>query len=608
MKMLRCGRKLTRLSAAAILASFASFSNAQPTSADAVTQDNIDIYVLVDESSSLSQDDIKLEREAVESILRLQDIKKRGIRVGLIPFSSGAGSPRKLERCELVPIDDGNDLVLAECAKKIKRQSNEQGNTDFASAFNSMADRIIQSGESDRFPVIILLTDGIYDPDGDQESTTEEKENLDKALARLKDAKAPIWALGFGSANLAALTLYSEVTKQERGDCNTQSNARLAEKDTLAIQMQVIVGEATCSNVSPPDPIPSRRFIHPLIDTVSVTVITKDNEVPILRGPDNKVLCEGEFREVLSKQFQCRIETDGTKVGVWQVDAGPGANAVWEFSGTVLLKFDSCPNPTKLLISRLDANAIDFASAELWPTIEITINDNSYQQVESDSSEISLTDFGQIPPKGILRATGKKGKVSDGLPIVTIVPDSCDLGTPPPPTTTAPTPTTIPPPTCEELNNCPPPPPPIWPWIVAAIVLGASFFGYRSYRRTLVFPRGTIVSQQSPVNPKAWIDPAGELGPDIGGRRKVSLSVDRNSNRVSINPDGSACDYIISVSGGQVAIESVAPDEVGGDEESAKKRDKSREIRVEPFGLPIRLEPSVVIRIERPDDTSDDGV
>ena len=116
------------------------------------------------------------------------------------------------------------------------------------------------------------------------------------------------------------------------------------------------------------------------------------------------------------------------------------------------------------------------------------------------------------------------------------------------------------------------------------------------------------MSQQSPVNPKAWIDPAGELGPDIGGQKKVSLSVDRKSNRVSVNPDGSAGDYIISISGGQVAIESVAPDEVGGDEESAKKRDKSREIRVEPFREPIRLEPSVMIRIERPDDISEDEV
>ena len=115
------------------------------------------------------------------------------------------------------------------------------------------------------------------------------------------------------------------------------------------------------------------------------------------------------------------------------------------------------------------------------------------------------------------------------------------------------------------------------------------------------------MSQQSPVNPKAWIDPAGELGADIGGRKKVALLVDRNSNRVSVNPDGSACDYIISVSGDRVAIESVAPDEVGGDDESAKKRDKSREIRVEPFGT-IRLEPSVIIRIERPDDTSEDEV
>jgi len=606
--MNQLSRRLSLIPVAAAISSLAFFSSSPLVMADKESSDNIDIYILVDESSSLSQGDIDLERKAVEDSVGLSSILKRNIRVGVIPFSSGVGSPRKLGRCELIAIDDSNSELLKECAKKIKRQFNEQGNTDFASAFNSIADRVKQSADKDRIPVIILLTDGIYDPDGDQESSTTEKDNLNSALDRLKEAKVPIWALGFGLANLEALSLYSEVTRQENGNCNAQSNARLVEKEALAIQMQVIVGEATCSDITPKS-VPSTRFIHPLIDEVSVTYFVKDNIIPTLTAPKNKVPCLDNFREISKNVYQCTVETDGTDVGLWVADAGKGATVVWEIGGTVLLKVDSCPKPTNLLMSRLDGKVIDFKSAQLWPQVEITIDKKFYNVVTADSSEVLLTSgSGQIPVSGILEVSGKKGQNSDGLPIMKIVPSKCDLGTEPPPETTVPptTTTTNPPPTCEELGNCPPL---RWPWLLLAISVMAGAFIFRIWRRSLRFPMGTVVAQQSPANLKAWIDPAGELGSEIGGLTKVALSVDRNSKKVSIDEYGAACDYVISVSGDQIAIESVLLDDEIGDEGSSKKQKKnSKEPRFVPFGLPFVLEPSVIIRIERPDDTSEEDL
>ncbi len=158
-------RFLVALISVAIGATLCSFDVAR---ADAVQKDDIDIYILVDESSSLSFSDIKREQEAVEGIVSLDLLKKRGIRVGVIPFSSGPSSPRRLENCELVPIDDGNDRVLKDCAKYIRRQFNEAGNTDFAAAFKFVANSVASSNDSIRTSSIFLFTDGKYDPDGDE--------------------------------------------------------------------------------------------------------------------------------------------------------------------------------------------------------------------------------------------------------------------------------------------------------------------------------------------------------------------------------------------------------------------------------------------------------
>ena len=228
--------------------------------ADAISSDNIDIYVLVDESSSLSERDIQLEREAVEGIVSLQTIKKRGIRVGIVPFSSGPSSPRRLAGCELLPVDDGNDLVLAECARRIRRQFGEAGNTDFATAFSDVADRVESSGDEGRLPVIVLLTDGIFDPDGDQVTSADELTALDASIARLKDHEISIWGLGFGNANITALESYSLATSKPRGNCDTEANSRIVEKSNLAIQLKVIIGEATCTDVTP-------RSRHPASDS-----------------------------------------------------------------------------------------------------------------------------------------------------------------------------------------------------------------------------------------------------------------------------------------------------------------------------------------------------
>ena len=580
--------------------------------ADAVSGDNIDIYVLVDESSSLSERDIQLEREAVEGIVSLQTIKKRGIRVGIVPFSSGSGSPRGLTGCELIPVDDGNDLVLAECARRIRRQFGEAGNTDFSTAFDFVAEQVRSSEDDSRLPVIVLLTDGIFDPDGDQVTSAEELAQLNASVARLKENKIPIWGLGFGKADLAALEAYSTATKKPQGNCDAEANARIVEKENLAIQLKVIIGEATCGNVTTVDPTPSKRFVHPLIDTVVITVVTRDLTKPTLTSPDGSNLCPTDFVEISPKTFQCIVTEDGSNAGTWTAAAGPGALASWEFFGNVLLDFDQCPSPSSLLISRLDGNPIDFSAAVLWPSLQIAIGTRSLGRVLLQEESASLVkEFGSLPKFGLLNARSSDVAKDDGLPRLNIRPATCDLSLPPPPTTslppttTTPPTTTVPPPPCDVTNTCPPPPPPYWLYVVAVAAAVALAYTFIRWRKSLMFPPGTSILQRSPVNERAWIDPMGEIGSDIGDKKKVAVVVDRVNKKISIDAYGATCDYVISTSGGQLLIEAGA-EEIEGTDEESKSSSSQVPARLEPFGLPIVLEQGIVIRVERPDADSEE--
>jgi len=580
--------------------------------ADAISSDNIDIYVLVDESSSLSERDIQLEREAVEGIVSLQTIKKRGIRVGIVPFSSGPSSPRRLAGCELLPVDDGNDLVLAECARRIRRQFGEAGNTDFATAFSDVADRVESSGDEGRLPVIVLLTDGIFDPDGDQVTSADELTALDASIARLKDHEISIWGLGFGNANITALESYSLATRKPRGNCDTEANSRIVEKSNLAIQLKVIIGEATCTDVTPPEPTPSIRFVHPLIDTVVVTVVARDSTKPTLKGPNGTDLCPATFVEISPRTFQCIVTEDGSNSGRWTAAAGPGASASWEFFGNVLLEFDQCPSPSSLLVSRLDGKPINFAAAVLWPNVELAIGDRSVGRATLQQESVSLaTSFGSLPKVGLLNARSSDVAKRDGLPRLNIRPATCDLALPPPPTTslppttTTPPTTTVPPPPCDVTDTCPTPPPPYWLFATIIFAVAALSYALARWRKSRMFPPGTSILQRSPVNDRAWIDPIGEIGSDIGDQKKVSVVVDRVNKKISVDAYGSACDYVISTAGGQLLIEAGVEESEESDDETKASPSKIP-ARLEPFGLPIVLEQGIVIRVERPDTDSEE--
>ena len=589
-------RFLVALISAAIGATMCSFDVAR---ADAIQKDDIDIYILVDESSSLSFSDIKREQEAVEGIISLDLLKNKGIRVGIIPFSSGPSSPRRLENCELVPIDDGNDRVLKDCAKYIRRQFNEAGNTDFAAAFKFVANIVASSKDLSRTSSIILLTDGNYDPDGDEKSSVAEKESLDTALAVLKESNVSIWSLGFGSANKTKLDEYSDMASpRKNSNCDdVKPNARIVEPEDLIFQLQAIAAEATCTIVDPPTFTPSERFIHPLISTVIIKVNTVDGKEPLLTTEFGGSPCSNAWVNPSDSDlvFQCVVSPEASDSGFWKVTASSGSKASWQLVGDLVIKFDQCPSSTSLSLARADGDKINFAGATLWPVIEFDLIDEAGEVIRllgSKIADVDLVDISEIENKltamdknYILRAAVK---TTDGIPTLNAKPANCPLDTPLPTTTTTSTTTTtttttttIPPPpctpgvdcTCEERGDCPFP----W-WKVILVITGliAAIFGFKFWKKSRIFPEGTVLEQQSPLVANSWINEQ-----DIGGVQKFALIIG-SGDMLSVEAYGGEAQYLLSYEGDQVRIE------IGGGEDG--EGGSENESKLEPLGVSIRLE------------------
>jgi len=581
---------------------------------------NIDIVILVDESGSLSEADVKAEREAVKGIIGLQTLKNRNIKVGVLPFSSGPTSPRLNSECGLKPIDDGGDLILADCAKNIKRKlSKDDSNTDFAAAFSSVSKLFKENDEKNpdevRTHSIILLTDGFYDPDGDKKISAEETMSLNNSFSELRDANVAVWSLGFGSAELETLTSYSENAGIRDAHCDAPPTGRLVDVKNLSLQLMQIVAEATCGVVSGSLPTPSQRFIHPLINTVSITVVTSDGNEPVLTAQDGTKLCSGDWKQqgdaTNSKIFGCVVQEDGSHAGIWTVDASDGSTVVWEYLGTVIAEFDTCPFPSSLSFSRFDGKTIDFSKAKLWPSgvliLEgIPTNNQELGQstpikklnVRFDQKQVEFGDeFDTNLDKSQVRVENNGSSDSDGLPRLNLISNPCLSTSPPLPSTTttvSPTTTTstIPPPPCTIDCPCTKG---FWGChqglrLMLILLLVGSAFGYAFlyWSRSKKFPQGTIVKQESSIKPGLFIEVNNS---DIGGMKRVSL-IRGGASLISVEPYGKHAEYVLSSDGDEIKIE-YNPD--------LDSDDKSQiQVTSYPYGIAFNLKGFATILVEKP--------
>lgn len=516
--------------------------------------DDVDLIILVDESESLSSADLEAEREAVRQIVSLPILASRNIRVGVWPFSSGSESPRVLPECDLGPLDDEGRLRLTElCPPLLVRQTqDDRSNTDFARAISLAVDRLAKSVDSGRSAAIILLTDGRYDPDGNQVTDEGEQLFLDASLVAARENKISIWPIGFGRADQTALAQMAAAGGEFPESCGSQPEATLATSSSLPVQVTKVVAALTCTpEPKEPQPTPSEYFVHPMIDTLSIVVTGTDGLQPEVKNAFGKSECLNEWRQVAG-QWSCLIRLDGSTAGNWKVQASPGSLALWQVSGEIAIDVEDCDSRPKVVVSRADGRPInwdvDFPADEVdWPWAEVVPENAGVGSGTRTETRLSAPEFdAPVSSEDSFRVVlARRDGISQAVRASRT--GSC-VRRPPPPTSEVTTTTiTNPPPPATPVTSSPPgeptpdPNPPGTPWLLLAIasvlVLGVAAVVVRSARKKSRFPGGTEILQRLDRGMVM-------LNVDPSGRKKIGLIRITGTGLVSETEELKEADFV----------------------------------------------------------------
>lgn len=288
--------------------------------------DPIDFAVVVDQSASLSDEDLVRETEAA-ALLSQGEISERS-RATVIGFGSSekAGQAPVREVCPLTTVDEAGRRHLSDCAQGLsRRDSAVMGpGTDFPAAIRQAVSRLTEGAGADggagtadpkapRTPkVVFLLTDGKLDVGDSPEYGTDPAsrqangaKRLDEELARARAAGVQIWPFGFGKGiDRAALTAMAE--GGYTGACSDVpgSTPRMREAGTSAEidkALQQTFAAARCARVAEgtvgKPPADLYVTIPPIATDGSLTVSKHDPKVRVtyFDPSGHKVPTHGEY-------------------------------------------------------------------------------------------------------------------------------------------------------------------------------------------------------------------------------------------------------------------------------------------------------------------------
>ena len=512
------------------------------------TPDPVDIIILVDESASLSSAAVRSEKEALLKIVSSIVISHEGIRLGILPFSSGANSPRSVPECDLTETDSTGIENLTKCVNQVVRQQKRgQADTDFAQAIQTA---VADFSNPQATKIVVLLTDGKYDPDGNESISPEEQDRLDEVLQEAKDNKVSLWSLGFGKADIKALQSYIDKTFDGSESCSTKSEAVLAKGLDLSEKFEKIIDFATCTGHISGSANPDFNFsVSPLLSKINIEATAKTGSLRVssvvVKDANGEEMCEEP--ELVKGRWRCSETLTGDNAGEWTITdrTGKGLSVDITSTGRVNIEVTDCkikenqtPEP-KIRLTRADAEEIDFdVEGVKWPKVEYKVargEDDSFASGTKDlyssentilgSSEFSTGDkislklAADTDPSGqlLIRVVGIANcTLFVDVPITTTSTSSTTTVVVTPPTTLAPD--------CKLTNSCPPPPPPTWPWVLAVLVIAAgAFFAWKKMGKK--FPEDAELQFQNQFNKSVFL-----TAENISGQRKVYFTANVTSS------------------------------------------------------------------------------
>lgn len=529
-----------------------AFSAVSPADADDETFDPVDILVLVDESASLSSAAVRAEKAALREIIASSELEDRGIRIGVLPFSSGTKSPRNVDDCKLAEIGGPRDgrVGLNRCADQIVRQ-NKRGSadTDFASAISGALRAFDRSNAS---KVMLLLTDGKYDPDGNEIISEKEQNDLDRVLERANQEKVTMWALGFGKADRTALDEY--VAKTSAGDpsCTVKPEAVLASEVELSDKLRRIVQLATCTGEIQ-GKTPFKFAVSPFFSQITIEVADRgrrveSSDVRVTDAFGDDVCLDGA---VIGNRWTCKEKIGGDDGGIWIVSSTSGEEldvlATW--TGAIKIAARECVisagvKPTTYVeVLRSDDQEVNYdVDGELqWPRVSVQVSSEGVNlrnvTLDLDQQKNAILGIDEAPVGAEIEISLMQGSADDRLVIKTSQISNCSLVNSKPPATTSSVTTqassstsTI----ATSIDDNEPECKGIWDcnkWLIVllgALVAGLSVVVTR-LRGSRRFPDGSQLERQNARNGAVY-----ELVEEIGGQRKVFFDVIADGSSGSI--------------------------------------------------------------------------
>ncbi|MEV0614461.1 vWA domain-containing protein [Nonomuraea sp. NPDC050404] len=193
----------------------------QPTAAQAAPPSDVKpvrVVILVDESGSLSGQDVSRERAAAQ-LIALSELSPQS-QVAVVGFgsSNGPGQSAVDLVCPLTGVQTAQDREsLSRCVDKLRRREAGDGNdTDHAAALQQALEIMNGPDDQQRAKIVFLLTDGVLDVRNSpqygadaQARNDNARKQIDDSLGEAERGRVQIWPLGFGSADKAGLDAFA---------------------------------------------------------------------------------------------------------------------------------------------------------------------------------------------------------------------------------------------------------------------------------------------------------------------------------------------------------------------------------------------------------------
>lgn len=504
--------------------------------------DSLDLVILVDESASLKSADVQAEIQAVAGLVARRELSDESLKVRIAIAGFGSGENAVDEKCPPLIVTTKNVRDLIDCSDLVRRRTSSGQHTDFAKALTYASQTFQSLGASASARVVILMTDGKYDPVGKRSTsglTDADRDALDEATSALRADGAQIWPLGFGQVERDELDDLARQGAPSTCPTGRQPYAIVAAGRSLDEYLLEILGATICGDIDPPEPIPYDYKVHPFVNEVTLTVRGTSVEPDVVVISTNKSLCVGEWKQAEDGSQACNVKVGGADTGVWRITSATTASdeaptVETSQSGRVDLRLSACKETSAVVsVSRIDNTEIAWNAVGGFAFPRAAIVDVSNRE-EIASTVLTASDR--------TAAFSRSGTASREIEValasgqadfvwLTASIDTCEVAASVTATTLSSPTTTSGVATVEDGGGDGQP---WWLLVLGLLLLAALWWFLRRRSKQGRFPVGTELRQRNVAqNPAAnWNTRA-----DLSGLREMSFSVDRNGWLVEAEED-----------------------------------------------------------------------